>query len=136
MRRRKQHHRQAKLEGIGQIRLAWIEVSDILLLSTIEQALIEHFAPHFNDSPVSKRLESNGTVKSKLRSLLEKQGIDQKTLAARTGLSPTTVGKIYNNHFKALETHTVTTLMKYFKLKRIDDLIEVVWEDEDDVKRA
>lgn len=75
-------------------------------------------------------------MRSKLRSLLEKQGIDQKTLAARTGLSPTTVGKIYNNHFKALETHTVTTLMKYFKLKRIDDLIEVVWEDEDDVKRA
>ena len=75
-------------------------------------------------------------MRSKLRFLLEKQGIDQKTLAARTGLSPTTVGKIYNNHFKALETHTVATLMKYFKLKRIDDLIEVVWEDEDDVKRA
>lgn len=69
-------------------------------------------------------------MKSKLRFLLEKHGIDQKTLAARTGLSPTTVGKIYNNHFKALETHTVTTLMKYFKLKRIDDLIEVVWEED------
>jgi len=75
-------------------------------------------------------------MKSKLPYLLQKQGIDQKTLAARTGLSPTTVGKIYNNHFKALETHTVTTLMKYFKLKRIDDLIEVVLEDEDSVKSA
>lgn len=69
-------------------------------------------------------------LKSKLPALMEKQGIDQKTLAARTGLSPTTVGKIYNNHFKAIDTHTVTTLMKHFRLKRLDDLLEVVWEND------
>lgn len=69
-------------------------------------------------------------MKSKLPALMEKQGIDQKTLAARTGLSPTTVGKIYNNHFKAIDTHTVTTLMKHFRLKRLDDLLEVVWEND------
>lgn len=70
-------------------------------------------------------------LKSKLPALMDKQGIDQKTLAAKTGLSPTTVGKIYNNHFKAIETHTVTTLMRHFKLKRLDDLFEVVSEDPD-----
>ena len=69
-------------------------------------------------------------LKSKLPALMEKQGIDQKTLAARTGLSPTTVGKVYNNHFKAIDTHTVTALMKHFKLKRLDDLFEVVLEEE------
>ena len=69
-------------------------------------------------------------LKSKLPALMEKQGIDQKTLAARTGLSPTTVGKIYNNHFKAIDSHTVTALMKHFRLKRLDDLLEVVWEDD------
>lgn len=70
-------------------------------------------------------------LKSKLPALMEKQGIDQKTLAAKTGLSPTTVGKIYNNHFKAIETHTVTILMKHFKLRRLDDLFEIVWEESD-----
>lgn len=70
-------------------------------------------------------------LKSKLPSLLQKQGIDQKTLAAKTGLSPTTVGKICNNHFKAIDTHTVAALMKHFKLKRLDDLFEVIWEEED-----
>lgn len=69
-------------------------------------------------------------LKSKLPALMEKKGIDQKTLAARTGLSPTTVGKIYNNHFKAIDNHTVTALMKHFRLKRLDDLLEVVWEDD------
>lgn len=73
-------------------------------------------------------------LKSKLPALMEKQGIDQKTLAARTGLSPTTVGKVYNNHFKAIDTHTVGMLMKHFKLKRLDDLFEVAWEEDDAAK--
>lgn len=71
-------------------------------------------------------------LKSKLPALMGKQGIDQKTLAAKTGLSPTTVGKIYNNHFKAIDIHTVTALMKHFKLKRLDDLFEVVIEEGDE----
>lgn len=71
-------------------------------------------------------------LKSKLPDLMEKQGIDQKTLAAKTGLSPTTVGKIYNNHFKAIDIHTVTTLMKHFKLKRLDDLFEVAAEEDEE----
>jgi DNA-binding Xre family transcriptional regulator len=68
-------------------------------------------------------------LKSKLPILMGKQGIDQKTLAAKTGLSPTTVGKIYNNHFKAIDVHTVTVLMKHFQLKRLDDLFEIVMEE-------
>jgi DNA-binding Xre family transcriptional regulator len=71
-------------------------------------------------------------VISKLQSLMERQeGLDQKTLAARTGLSPTTVGKLYRGHFDRIDNHTVTTLCKYFKLKSISELIEIQWESSD-----
>jgi len=69
-------------------------------------------------------------LKSRLPVLMEREGIDQKTLAAKTGLSPTTVGKIYRSHFRAIDTHTVEALMKHFGLKTLDELFEVVWDEE------
>lgn len=57
-----------------------------------------------------------------------REGLDQKTLAAQTGLSPTTVGKLYRGHFDRIDTHTVQTLCKYFKLRTISDLIDIEWE--------
>ena len=70
-------------------------------------------------------------LKSKLPELMKKRGLDQKTLAAKTGLSPTTVGKLYRNHFDRIDNHTVKTLCKYFGLHKLDDLLEVVWEEDD-----
>jgi DNA-binding Xre family transcriptional regulator len=68
-------------------------------------------------------------VISKLPSLMESvEGLDQKTLAAKTGLSPTTVGKLYRGHFDRIDNHTVTTLCKFFGLKSISQLIEIEWE--------
>ncbi len=74
-------------------------------------------------------------MKSKLPALMEKRGVDQKTVAAATGLSPTTVGKIYRNHFDRIDNHTVIALCKYFGCKKVDDLIELVWEPSDTSKR-
>lgn len=69
---------------------------------------------------------------SKLPKLMQKrEGLDQKTLAAATGLSPTTVGKVYRGHFDRLDNHTVTVLCRYFGLKTISDLIEIEWQPED-----
>lgn len=70
-------------------------------------------------------------IKTKLSELMKKQGLDQKTLAARTGLSPTTVGKLYRNHFDRVDNHTITTLCKYFGIRNVGDLLEVVWEDDE-----
>lgn len=70
-------------------------------------------------------------LRSKLPALMEDRGVDQKTVAAATGLSPTTVGKLYRGHFDRIDNHTVLTLCKYFGLKKLDDLIELVWEPED-----
>jgi DNA-binding Xre family transcriptional regulator len=70
-------------------------------------------------------------LRSRLPALMEKRGVDQKTVAAATGLSATTVGKLYRSHFDRIDNHTVMTLCKYFQIKKLDDLIELVWEAED-----
>lgn len=62
---------------------------------------------------------------------MQAKGVDQKTVAAATKLSPTTVGKLYRNHFDRIDNHTVTTLCKYFDLTDIGQLIELVHEAED-----
>jgi putative transcriptional regulator len=67
---------------------------------------------------------------SKLPELMNSKGVDQKTLAAETGLSPTTVGKIYRNRFDRIDNHTVTTLCVYFGLNTISDLIEIKYAEE------
>jgi DNA-binding Xre family transcriptional regulator len=68
-------------------------------------------------------------LKSKLPELMEREGVDQKTLAAETGLSPTTVGKLYRGHFNRIDTHTVIALCQRFNLTKLDDLIELVLDD-------
>ncbi|MGL5872656.1 MAG: helix-turn-helix domain-containing protein [Xenococcaceae cyanobacterium] len=70
-------------------------------------------------------------VISKLPELMSHRGLDQKTLAAKTGLSPTTVGKLYRGHFDRIDNHTVKTLCLFFGLKSISDLIDIEWEDTD-----
>ena len=70
-------------------------------------------------------------LKSKLPALMKDRGIDQKTLAAATGLSPTTVGKLYRSHFDRIDNHTVIRLCQFFELRKLDDLIELVLEDGD-----
>lgn len=67
-------------------------------------------------------------LKSKLSDLMKEKGVDQKTVAAATGLSTTTVGKLYRSHFDRIDNHTVTELCKYFGLRKLDDLLELVWE--------
>lgn len=70
-------------------------------------------------------------VKTKLPQLMQAKGLDQKTLAAQTGLSKTTVSKLYRNHFDRIDSQTVTTLCRYFGLRTISDLLEIEWEEGD-----
>lgn len=68
---------------------------------------------------------------SKLPTLMESKGLDQKTLAVETGLSPTTVGKVYRGQFNRIDNNTVIVLCLYFELKTISDLIEIEWSQDD-----
>ena len=70
-------------------------------------------------------------MKSKLPELMKAREVDQKTVAAATGLSPTTVGKIYRSHFDRIDNHTVTRLCKYFGLRKLDELLELIPEEGD-----
>ncbi|MFN6486363.1 MAG: helix-turn-helix domain-containing protein [Nostoc sp. DedQUE03] len=67
----------------------------------------------------------------KLSELIKQKGVDQKTVALATGLSTTTVGKMYRSHFDRIDNRTVTVLCKYFGLKSINELIDIVWEEDD-----
>lgn len=49
------HHLYVQLQEIGNVQLAWIEVSDISMLSAVESALIEYYQPPLNFAPGSPR---------------------------------------------------------------------------------
>ncbi len=70
-------------------------------------------------------------LRSRLPELMKVKEVDQKTVAAATGLSPTTVGKLYRSHFDRIDNHTVIQLCKYFGLSKLDDLFELIWEEGD-----
>lgn len=55
-----QHHRHAELETLVNVRIAWVEVSDLSLLATVETALINHFNPSLNRRRV--RIRRSATV--------------------------------------------------------------------------
>jgi putative transcriptional regulator len=62
---------------------------------------------------------------SKLPELMKQRGVSQRTVAAQTGLSTTTISKLYRNHIDRFDSSTVTKLCKYFELKTLSDLIEI-----------
>lgn len=50
------HHRYYELKGIGNVRIAWMEVSEPSLMFSIEKALIEYFKPVLNRQSVNRGL--------------------------------------------------------------------------------
>ena len=64
-------------------------------------------------------------LKSNLPALMEARGLSQKTVAADTGLSPTTVGKFYRNQIDRFDKKTVEVLCEYFQCTKLDDLIQL-----------
>lgn len=64
---------------------------------------------------------------SKLPELMQAKGIrDQKTPTQQTGLSPTTVVKLYRSEFRRIDEKTILTLYNFFDSKSLSDLIEIV----------
>lgn len=66
----------------------------------------------------------------KLKRLMEDEGLNQLQVSEATGLSPTTVGKLYRNQFERIDKATLITLCKYFRVG-ISELFEVIFEEED-----
>ncbi|TBR58212.1 XRE family transcriptional regulator [Mastigocladus laminosus UU774] len=55
-------------------------------------------------------------VKCKLRDYMDKQDLTQQEVAARTGLSPTIIGRLYHNRFSRLDNQTVIKICKLFNV--------------------
>lgn len=55
VRRWANHHRQAELENVDEVRIAWMEVSEPELLPAIEKALIQFFKPCLNHCNIKVR---------------------------------------------------------------------------------
>ena len=64
-------------------------------------------------------------VTCKLKDLMDSKGISQLELADKTGLAVSTVGRLYRNQITRIDISTVETLMRYFGLKGIEELIEI-----------
>lgn len=64
-------------------------------------------------------------LKSNLAALMKAKDVDQKTVAADTGLSPTTVSKFYRNQIDRFDRKTVEALCSYFQCTKLDDLIQL-----------
>jgi DNA-binding Xre family transcriptional regulator len=61
----------------------------------------------------------------KLPTLMEQKDINQKQLSIATGLSPTTISKLYRNQLDRFDKKTVLTLCDFFGCKSISELIEI-----------
>ncbi len=80
------HHRWQQLQAThGEVRIAWLECSNISLLSSIEDALIEHFQPLLNGSAVvptalvaSKLPSMSVYIEPELKAAAEKLAKKQK----------------------------------------------------------
>lgn len=79
----KGHHRIDQLIQVGNVRLAWIEVSNSKLLPAIETALIEYFQPRFNFAACKPRIG--------LTKLRKKRGLRVVDLAFAVGVNESTI---------------------------------------------
>lgn len=62
-------------------------------------------------------------MRSKLPELLAAKSMTRYRLCAETGLSPNTVDRMYKNRLDRLDIGTVSTLVKFFGLRTLDELI-------------
>lgn len=61
---------------------------------------------------------------SKLGQLMESRGLNQSELSRATGLTHNTIRKFLKGHFDRLDGETVDTLMQYFGLSSLSELVE------------
>lgn len=91
------HHRLQQLEQMDSVRLAWLEVSEPILLPAIESALIEYFEPFLNERPIyqlSPQPQSKYPIRWRLRVLMAEKNISNKELAEISGLHRVTISKL------------------------------------------
>lgn len=95
------HHRREHLEGLGGVRIAWIEISDRAFLNEIESALIDWFDPPLNSTRY-RAVEPSSSVIITVKKLREQRKWSQNDLARKTGYSLQFIQKIEQGKAKSL----------------------------------
>ncbi len=67
----------------------------------------------------------NMPVIGQLRDFIEDRELTQLKVAADTGLSPTIIGRLFNNQFKRIDCATAEKLCTYFSCE-LGDLFKIV----------
>jgi transcriptional regulator with XRE-family HTH domain len=60
----------------------------------------------------------------KLKELMDEKGISQLELSEKTGLAPTTIGRLYRNQASRFDVSTLEKLAEYFQLSTVTELLE------------
>ena len=125
------HHKYNDLQKIGEIKIVYLFVDNSELLPEVELALIEWFNPQLNSTlhkcKQPKKINKNSiSLKCYLKELCEAENLTQKDLAARTGLSPTTVGSYYRGTVTRFDKETLESLAIFLNLESISELIEFI----------
>ncbi|MBE9085782.1 helix-turn-helix transcriptional regulator [Tolypothrix sp. LEGE 11397] len=64
-------------------------------------------------------------VLCKLKELMDEKGISQLELSEKTGLAPTTIGRLYRNQSSRFDVSTLEKLADFFQLTTITELLEL-----------
>ncbi len=64
-------------------------------------------------------------VLCKLKELMDEHGINQLELSEKTGLAPTTIGRLYRNQASRFDVVTLEKLAVFFELTTITELLEL-----------
>ncbi len=60
---------------------------------------------------------------------MDSKNISQLELAEKTGLAPSTVGRLYRNQVSRIDTSTLLAIGKFFELKSVSQIIEFELDD-------
>jgi excinuclease UvrABC nuclease subunit len=88
------HHRLKQLKNVGDIKIAWLTVSDAHLLPAIEEALIDRFNPRLNRC--STWFLTDNPLKWRMSELMARYRISSKEMAEALGKTTSTVSHMKN----------------------------------------
>ncbi len=136
------HHKRLDLSRIGNIRIAWLEMSDPRLLPQVEVALIDWFNPPLNRELYGFRLtdynnrkavqNSRVKIRCRLQDLLDAQELTRSALAQETGLTSPAIRGLCENTAKRYDADTLAVLCGFFGCE-MGELFEVLPKDAEEV---
>ena len=115
------HHQTGELEKAGNVRIAYLAVSDPALLPAIETALIEFFNPPLNQCSWGGGYQGHlgvrrGALVNKIKEFVDGLGISVYEFRKRTGIAQRTAYDLYNTPFQIPSSSVLTKICDTFRI--------------------